>query len=324
MEKAFEAACAKRTIPGAVLISADMAGSSPFYNSVSLDQDVRPVLHELQDLDIIQAGPDDHGGEGVLSMRRNVAPITLSGIDEIPDSSSPIHQDSLTSSTSPCFRNGDANSQKANVNDPQQASTADFYIHFCMNQARITEMSWRDPSEDPEAQNRPVKYAPVQPALNPDMEDCQGGGGIYASPSEYFKIVHALLLAQDGKTQLLRKSTIDTMFQPQLGTASRKALQAVCQNPWFNRMMGGMPVEARKYWGLGGLLLLDDLPGWRGSGTMTWGGTPNLTWWIDRKAGLGGMYAGQVMPIGDAKCVELNQVFEKEMYVRYQKASEDP
>lgn len=94
---------------------------------------------------------------------------------------------------------------------------------------------------------------------------------------DFFKIVYALLLDRDGRAELLCKSTIDSMFQSQLGAASLKALQVVCQNPWFNRMMGGMPFEIRKDWGLGGLLLLDDLPGWRSSGTMTWGGTPNLT-----------------------------------------------
>lgn len=143
------------------------------------------------------------------------------------------------------------------------------------SRARIAEMSWRDPSEDPQAQNQPARHAPMQPALNPDMEDCQGGGGIYASPADFFKAVHALLA---GNERLLRPTTFDIMFQPQLGTASRKALHAVCQNPWFNRMMGGMPVDTQKDWGLAGLLVLDDLPGWRGNGTMTWGGTPNLTW----------------------------------------------
>lgn len=144
--------------------------------------------------------------------------------------------------------------------------------------SRIAEMSWRDPSEDPEVPDQPVKYASFQPAHSTDMEDCQGGGGIYASSSDLFKVVHALLLDCGGTARLLRKSTIDIMFQPQLDAASRRVLQDVCQNPLFNRMMGGMPVEARKDWGLGGLLLLDDLQGWRSSSTMTWGGTPNLTW----------------------------------------------
>lgn len=40
--------------------------------------------------------------------------------------------------------------------------------------------------------------------------------------------------------------------------------------------------------------------------------------WADRKAGLCGLYAGQVMPIGDAKCVEMTELFEREMYARYQ------
>lgn len=167
----------------------------------------------------------------------------------------------------------------ANIWQPLGITNMTFFLSKRADmQACITEMSWRDPSEDPEVQNRPVKYASSQPVHNPDMEDCQGGGGIYASPLDFFKVVHALLLDRDGKARLLGQSTIDAMFQPQLDAAPRRALHDVCQNPWFNRMMGGMPLETQKDWGLGGLLLLDNLQGWRSSGTMTWGGTPNLTW----------------------------------------------
>jgi hypothetical protein len=42
--------------------------------------------------------------------------------------------------------------------------------------------------------------------------------------------------------------------------------------------MGGTPKNSKKDWGLGGLLLRDDLPDGKAAGTMIWGGLPNLTW----------------------------------------------
>lgn len=44
---------------------------------VFLDTDVRKIVFELQDLDIMQAEPNDHGHESVVPMRKNTAPITL-------------------------------------------------------------------------------------------------------------------------------------------------------------------------------------------------------------------------------------------------------
>jgi hypothetical protein len=46
-----------------------------------------------------------------------------------------------------------------------------------------------------------------------------------------------------------------------------------------------------------------------------------LSQWVDRKAGLCGLYAGQVLPPGDAKCAALNRKFEAEMYKQYQRVS---
>lgn len=40
---------------------------------VTLDDDLRPIVHELQDLDILQGG----GNGGMVSKRKNTAPITL-------------------------------------------------------------------------------------------------------------------------------------------------------------------------------------------------------------------------------------------------------
>ena len=101
--------------------------------------------------------------------------------------------------------------------------------------------------------------------------------------------------------------------------------------------MGGAAKDLKKDWGLGGLLLTQDQPDGKAAGTMIWGGLPNLIWvstnvliwlrtrsdllqWIDRKTGLCGLYATQVVPTGDAKCAALDRKFEEAMYEKYKQS----
>jgi CubicO group peptidase (beta-lactamase class C family) len=106
-------------------------------------------------------------------------------------------------------------------------------------------------------------------------KDAMGGGGINATPAEYLKALHAVL-KNDGT--LLTKETVDDMFRPHLSAESHQALMKVFSVPEANEKMGGIPNGTDWNWGLGGLLLMDDLEGWRRKGTLTWGGMPNLTW----------------------------------------------
>jgi CubicO group peptidase (beta-lactamase class C family) len=230
-----------------------------------------------------------------------------------------------------------------------------FFLSTCPDmQAKVAHMTRRLRNDDPTDPEERLVYSPLQPVLAPDVQDCLGGGGIFTSPRELFKVIHAVLLASgpeavdDGEIppgQLLRRSTVQAMFRPQLREAGRGALQKVASIPRLNRMMGDMPVSTRKDWGLGGLLIMEDLPGRRRKGTMSWGGNPNMSWvspaylllpsasmpsyglitvandasplqFIDPTAGLCGLYASQLMPLGDAKSVELMQLFEREMYAR--------
>jgi CubicO group peptidase (beta-lactamase class C family) len=177
---------------------------------------------------------------------------------------------------------------KENIWDPLGITEMTFFLSTRPEmQARVAHMSRRGVSNSTTDKQNVLVYAPIQPVLEPDVEDCLGGSGIFTSPRELFKVIHAVLLASGPlasdttpipPAQLLRRSTVDSMFRPQLGVHSREALQRVAEIPRLNRMMGGMPTSASRDWGLGGLLLMDDLPGWRGKGTMTWGGNPNLTW----------------------------------------------
>ena len=105
--------------------------------------------------------------------------------------------------------------------------------------------------------------------------DCFGGGGLFSSMTDYLKILHKIL--QDDGT-LLQSKTIDEMFSPQLGEGSKKAMNELLQTPVINLMLGGVPAEITKDWGLAGMLLDGGMEGWRNKGTLFWGGMRNLQW----------------------------------------------
>ncbi|KAI0477878.1 beta-lactamase/transpeptidase-like protein [Xylariaceae sp. FL0804] len=145
---------------------------------------------------------------------------------------------------------------------------------------------------------------------------CLGGLGLFASPVDFLKILRGLLL-EDG-TLLSRRALDEEFFRPGLGPEARRALGRTLAVGEEARVgMGNLPAAGGKDWALGGIVNEEDVPGGRRAGSMTWTGLPNLAWFVDRKAGLCGFYAGQLLPPGDAKVGELCEKFEKGIYEVY-------
>lgn len=87
-------------------------------------------------------------------------------------------------------------------------------------QSCITEISWRDPCEDLGAQARPIGYASFQPVHNPAWKDVKRVAVfMHHTQHSSFKVMHALLHARDGKTQLLCKPAMDTTLCSSLSLA---------------------------------------------------------------------------------------------------------
>jgi len=150
-----------------------------------------------------------------------------------------------------------------------------------------------------------VSVAPY-PAPNP-MDDL-GGGGLYSSANDYVKVLISLL-KNDGT--LVQPKTVETMFKPQL--ADDKHLVAVVTPPEGAMFRSGVESQAWNF-GLGGILNMEDVDGICKKGTMTWGGLPNLFWWIDPAAETCGMYASQLLPPGDAASMALALDFRRSIY----------
>ena len=92
-------------------------------------------------------------------------------------------------------------------------------------------------------------------------------------------------------------------------------MNALLQIDVANNAMGTTKKNVRRNWGLAGLLLdADDHAGGRKEGTMIWTGLPMLSWFVDCKTDICGLFATQILPTGDQKAADLTSVFVDMVY----------
>lgn len=132
--------------------------------------------------------------------------------------------------------------------------------------SRMTDMTTREGGINKfgTTANPEGKVAHTDEVFWKQPRECSGGGGGYGSPLEYHKILQSILVDDE---KLLRKDTVAAMFKPQLSSPSREQLMALLEIPEVNATFGGYPPGAKVDFGLGGLLLLEDVAG-RKKGTM--------------------------------------------------------
>ncbi|KAF5358955.1 hypothetical protein D9758_004909 [Tetrapyrgos nigripes] len=171
-----------------------------------------------------------------------------------------------------------------------------------------------------------MKEAKVMPLPTPGLYDGSGkfdsgGGGLYMKPVDFMKLLESLMLNDEV---LLRKETRDQMFIPQLqdnkdlmaGVEWRGKMQPpFCENPF----LAGLPLGTQINWGLGGMLMMENIEGKRKPGTMWWDGLPNLFWWIDPSSQLTGFWATQIFPTGERTVLKYFSYFEKAVYEELKK-----
>lgn len=171
-------------------------------------------------------------------------------------------------------------------------------------QRRLVEVSIR------KEKSGPVQWTPdtIWPL---DMADDSGGSGAYASIIEYQKILHSIT-ANDGI--LLQPNMVDELFCPEMSPVVQASLKKGLVNETTNNIMGGLPKGTDVSYAMGGMVVLEDLPGRRKKGSLHWGGLLNVFFWMDRTTGISGIYGTQVFPAGDPKCLALFAEFEKKTY----------
>ncbi|KAI0833159.1 beta-lactamase/transpeptidase-like protein [Hypoxylon sp. FL0890] len=159
---------------------------------------------------------------------------------------------------------------------------------------------------------------------------CSGGGGLFAKPQDYTRIISVLLNdGTDPKTgaKLLEKSTVDEMFKnqiperPDFGRQGVPAAKPDLTNPVPN--LYPIPGNPPQGWGLTFMLSNASPVTGRSEKTGYWAGLPNLYWWADREHGVGGIVCTQIVPFADPAVLGLWVGLEAAVYKHLKLAKQE-
>ncbi|PHH70523.1 hypothetical protein CDD82_7057 [Ophiocordyceps australis] len=146
-----------------------------------------------------------------------------------------------------------------------------------------------------------------------------GGGGLFAKPQDFSRILAVLLnngTCPTSGAKLVEPATVDQIFTnqiPHLPQFGRLGIAA--SKPEFTNALPDLyptPGNSPQGWGLS-LMLSGGTTG-RSPATGVWGGLPNLFYWVDRENAVGGMVCCQILPHGDANVAKLFLDFETAVY----------
>ena len=138
-----------------------------------------------------------------------------------------------------------------------------------------------------------------------------GGGGLASTADDYGRFMRMVLNGGELEgARVLKAETVAMMGQNQIGAVSVPALKsALPRSVDFTFIADG-----RDKWGLGYLITVDQLPGMRSPGSLSWGGINNTYFWIDPARGLAGTIMMQYLPFADAKALATYRTFELGTY----------
>ena len=130
----------------------------------------------------------------------------------------------------------------------------------------------------------------------PEMD--MGGHGLYASVGEYTKFIRMILNDGAGPNgRVLKAETVARMAQNGLGNI--KSTGWTTSIPSLSNDGEFFP-GVSKSWAYTFMVNDEDIPTGRPAGSLAWAGLANSYFWIDRKNGVGGYWASQILPFQDA------------------------
>jgi methyl acetate hydrolase len=156
------------------------------------------------------------------------------------------------------------------------------------------------------------KFAPdsVQPPAT--VPRPIGGGGLASTAADYTKFLQMVL---NGGTlsgaRVLRAETVDLMGRNQIGNVSVRALKTAMPERSSDL---SFVADGRDKWGLGFLISVDEQPGKRSPGSLSWGGINNTYFWVDPTRGIAGVILMQFLPFADEKALGVYDAFERAVY----------
>jgi methyl acetate hydrolase len=154
--------------------------------------------------------------------------------------------------------------------------------------------------------------APIPFELEQAPEFHMGGGGLYGTAADYITFTQMILNKGRGNgNQVLKPETIALMSQNNIGELSMGKMVTVA--PAYTNDVDLYPDIVKK-WGLSFMINTAKTPEGRSAGSLAWAGLANTYFWIDPARNIAGVILMQLLPFGDAKCLETFAGFERGVY----------
>ncbi|MGE5117520.1 MAG: serine hydrolase domain-containing protein [Betaproteobacteria bacterium] len=132
----------------------------------------------------------------------------------------------------------------------------------------------------------------------PPELDC-GGHGVYASIGEYMKFIRMILNDGAGPNgRVLKAETVARMCEDGLAKMGLQSTGWVTSIPSLTNAGEFFP-GIEKGWAYTFMTNREETPSGRPAGSLMWAGLANTFFWIDRKNGVGGYWATQILPFQD-------------------------
>lgn len=162
--------------------------------------------------------------------------------------------------------------------------------------------------------NRPTPdghLTPIEFTQGNNTQDQEGGSGL-CSTARDFLLVLADLISDSPK--LLKPSTIDQIFTPQLTPGSKHTDMLIELKMAWETVAG--PVDDKDVnHGLVGLLVLGEAEEiGQPKNVLAWGGAYNTFWFACREKGVAGFFGTQITPYGDPAVRELVNGWKRDFW----------
>ena len=132
----------------------------------------------------------------------------------------------------------------------------------------------------------------------PPELDC-GGHGLYASIGEYMKFIRMILNDGAGPNgRVLKAETVAKMCEDGLAKMGLQSTGWVTSIPSLSNAGEFFP-GIEKGWAYTFMTNREQTPSGRPAGSLMWAGLANSFFWIDRRNGVGGYWATQILPFQD-------------------------
>ena len=172
---------------------------------------------------------------------------------------------------------------------------------------------------DVHARGADGSLTPMSFALPADPEVHMGGHGLYATVHDYMRFIRMWLNDGAGEHgRVLKAETVHMAAKNGLGDKKISMLPGVIPSLSNDaEFFPGTP----KSWALTFMINDAKAPTGRPAGALGWAGLANLYFWIDRKNGVGGFWATQILPFADPASVGGYIDFESAVYANRMSAA---